>query len=165
MAPHNCYRCKGEEQWVTIAVGTEAEWSALRSVLADPELEDDAFAGPLERWQNQERLDEVVERWTGEREPREAMEILQRAGVAAMVVHTGISIGGDPHVRERGVFETVVHPRIGEKEVVRPPWRLEGVRTHRSAPLIGEHTEYILEEILGLARDEIDRLAEAGVLN
>jgi len=165
MAPHNCYRCKGEEQWITIAVGTEAEWSALRSVLADPELEDDAFAGPLERWQNQERLDEVVERWTGEREPREAMEALQRAGVAAMVVHSGISIGEDPHVRERGVFETVVHPRIGEKKVVRPPWRLEGVRIHRSAPLIGEHTEYILEEILGLARDEIDQLAEAGVLN
>ena len=165
MAPHNCYRCKGEEQWITIAVDTEAEWSALRSVLADPELEDGAFAGPLERWQNQERLDEVVERWTREREPREAMEVLQRAGVAAMLVHTGISIGADPHVRERGVFETVVHPRIGEKEVVRPPWRLEGVRTHRCAPLIGEHTEYILEEILGLARDEIDRLAEAGVLN
>jgi benzylsuccinate CoA-transferase BbsF subunit len=165
MAPHNCYRCKGEEQWLTIAVGTEAEWSALRSVIADPELGDEAFAGPLERWQNQERLDAIVERWTREREPREAMEILQRAGVPAMVLQTGISIGKDPHVRERGVFETVVHPRIGEKAVVRPPWRLEGVRVRRAAPLIGEHTEYVLREILGLSRQEIDRLAEAGALH
>jgi crotonobetainyl-CoA:carnitine CoA-transferase CaiB-like acyl-CoA transferase len=82
-----------------------------------------------------------------------------------MVVHTGASIGKDPHVRERGVFETVTHPRIGEKVVVRPPWRLEGVRVRRAAPLIGEHTEYVLQEILELSRDEIDRLTEAGVLN
>jgi benzylsuccinate CoA-transferase BbsF subunit len=165
MAPHNCYRCKGEDQWITIAVETEAEWSALRSVIVDPELGDEAFAGSPERWRNQERLDAIVERWTREREPREAMEILQRAGVAAMVVHTGASIGKDPHVQERGVFETVVHPRIGEKVVVRPPWRLEGVGVDRAAPLIGEHTETILEEILGLSRDEIDRLEEAGVID
>jgi benzylsuccinate CoA-transferase BbsF subunit len=133
-------------------------------VIGDPELGGDAFADPAARWRNQERLDGILERWTRERDPREAMEILQRAGVAGMVVHTGASIGKDPHVRERGVFETVIHPRIGEKAVVRPPWRLEGVRVRRSAPLIGEHTEYVLEEILGLSRQEIDRLAEAGVL-
>jgi benzylsuccinate CoA-transferase BbsF subunit len=165
MAPHNCYRCRGEDQWLTIAVGTEAEWNALRSVIVDPELENDAFEGPLERWRNRDRLDEIIERWTRERDPREAMEALQRVGVAAMMVHTGLSIGEDPHVQERGVFETVVHPRIGEKAVVRPPWRLEDVRVRRPAPLIGEHTDYILEEILGLPRDEIDRLAAAGVLN
>ena len=82
-----------------------------------------------------------------------------------MVVHTGASIGKDPHVQERGVFDTVVHPRMGERAVVRPPWRLEGVGVRRAAPLIGEHTHYILEEILGLSREEIDRLEEAGVLN
>jgi benzylsuccinate CoA-transferase BbsF subunit len=164
MAPHNCYRCKGEERWITIAVETEAEWRALRSVIVDPELGDEAFAGSLERWQNQERLDAIVERWTREREPREAVETLQRAGVAAMVVHSGASIAKDPHVRERGVFEKVVHPKIGEKAVVRPPWRLEGVRVERPAPLIGQHTEYVLREILGLSRDEIDRLEEAGAI-
>jgi len=165
MAPHNCYRCKGEEQWLTIAVGTEAEWRALRTVIDDPELGDEQLAGPLGRWQHQDRLDAVIERWTRQREPREAMEILQRAGVAAMVVHTGASIGVDPHVRRRGVFQKVTHPRLGERAVVRPPWRLEGVGVRGAAPTIGEHTEYILEEILGLSRDEIDRLEEAGVLH
>jgi benzylsuccinate CoA-transferase BbsF subunit len=164
MAPHNCYRCRAEKQWVTIAVGSDAEWSALRSVISDPELGDEAFAGPVERWRNQERLDSIIERWTRQREPREAVEILQRAGVAAMVVHTGASIGSDPHVRERGVFETVVHPKIGERQVVRPPWGLEGVGVDRPAPMIGEHTEYVLQEILGLSRDEIDRLEEAGAI-
>jgi benzylsuccinate CoA-transferase BbsF subunit len=134
-------------------------------VIADPELGDDAFSGPRERWQNQDRLDAIIERWTRERDPREAMEILQGAGVAAMLVHTGISIGKDPHVRERGVFESVVHPKIGRKEVVRPPWRLEEVRVRHPAPLVGEHTEYVLGEILGLSREEIDRLEEAGALN
>jgi benzylsuccinate CoA-transferase BbsF subunit len=165
MAPHNCYRCSGEEQWVSIAVASEAEWSALRSVITDPELEDESFAGPVGRFEQQDRLDAIIERWTRVRDPGEVTEVLQRAGVAAMVVHTGISIGKDPHVRQRGVFETVAHPRLGEREVVRPPWRLEGVQVRRSAPLLGEHTHHVLSEILGLSSEEIDRLEEAGVLN
>jgi benzylsuccinate CoA-transferase BbsF subunit len=165
MAPHNCYRCKGEDQWLTIAVGTEEEWRALRSVIDDPELGGDAFEGSLERWQNQDRLDAIIERWTREREPREAMELLQGKGVAAMVVHTGASIGRDPHVRQRGVFQKVTHPKLGERAVVRPPWGIEGAGVRGAAPTIGQHTEYVLTEILGLSRDEIDRLEEAGVLN
>jgi benzylsuccinate CoA-transferase BbsF subunit len=165
MAPHNCYRCKGEDQWLTIAVNTDAEWRALREVIADPALEDEAFSSSKQRWQNQEQLDEIITRWTREREPREAMETLQRAGVAAMVLHTGISITKDPHIRERGVFETVVHPKIGEKCVVRPPWRLEGVRVRRAAPMVGEHTHQVLGGILGMTGEEIGALEEEGVLN
>ena len=89
MAPHGCYRCAGEkERWVSIAVGSESEWAALKSVLADPELEDEAFATPHGRWRDQERLDPIVERWTREREPVEATQILQRAGVPALPVET-----------------------------------------------------------------------------
>lgn len=74
-------------------------------------------------------------------------------------------LGADPHVRERGVFETVVHPRIGEKRVVRPPWRLEGLRVRRPAPRIGEHTHCVLAEVLGLWSEEIERLEASGALH
>jgi benzylsuccinate CoA-transferase BbsF subunit len=166
MAPHGCYRCAGEEKrWISIAVGSEAEWEALKSVLADPELEDEAFATPQGRWRDQEQIDTLVERWTRQRDPVEATEILQRAGVAALPVQTSLSVSSDPQVRERGVLTRVEHPVVGERIVVGPPWKCEGVGVRAAAPLIGQHNDYVLGEVLGMSRQEIDRLAQEGVLD
>jgi crotonobetainyl-CoA:carnitine CoA-transferase CaiB-like acyl-CoA transferase len=164
MAPHGCYRCQGEPPWISIAVGDEAEWAALRSVLEDPELGDDAFEGPLERWKNQDRLDEIVGRWTRERTADEAVTRLQRAGVPAMPVHTGTTLAADPHVRERGILQKVDHPKLGERLVVGPPWKLEGAGIRRASPLLGESNQYVLGEILGLSQDEIEKLERADAL-
>jgi benzylsuccinate CoA-transferase BbsF subunit len=164
MAPHGCYRCKGENQWVTIAVESESEWTALKSLIPDPALEDEAFAGPLERWQNQGRLDAILERWTCEREPYQAAQVLQQAGVPCLPVLRGQDLSSNPHLQERDVFRTVNHPVVGRKAVLGPPWKMAGVDVPRPAPLMGEHNDYVLGEILGLSRDEIDQLAEADVL-
>jgi benzylsuccinate CoA-transferase BbsF subunit len=167
MAPHGCYRCTGEERWVSIAVGSQEEWESLKRIIADPALDDDDFNGPLERWHAQDRLDEVIERWTREREPGDVVEALQGAGVAAMQVHTSETIAGDPHVRERGVLQKVEHPVIGERLVVGPPWRFseDEVSVRRAAPLIGEHNDYVLRDLLDLSPEEIERLEQSDVLN
>jgi benzylsuccinate CoA-transferase BbsF subunit len=166
MAPHGCYRC-ADDEWVSIAVGSLEEWTALRRVVADPELDEQAFAGPLERWRNQDRLNEIVERWTRKHDPGEVVAALQRAGVPSMRLHTGASIAGDPHVRERGILQAVKHPNVGERVVVGAPWRFseEGVGVRRRAPLLGEHNRYVLGQILGMSDDEIERLTETGVLS
>ena len=165
MAPHGCYRCAGEERWVSIAVGCDSEWDALRSVLTDPELGDEAFATQAGRWSQQDRLDTIVERWTRSRSPAEASETLRRAGVAALPVETAESVSRDEHVCERGVLTRVQHPVLGERIVMGPPWKLEGAEVRGPAPLIGEGNDYVLGEILGLSRDEIERLARDGVLD
>jgi benzylsuccinate CoA-transferase BbsF subunit len=166
LAPHGCYRCRGDDAWVSIVVGREEEWLALRQSIGDPALDDEAFAGPLERWENQDRLDEIIERWTRERAAEEVEATLQSARVAALRVNNGMTIASDPHVRARGVLERVTHPRVGERLVVGAPWRFseEGVGVRRPAPLLGEHNRFVLGEILGMPDDEIDRLTEAGVL-
>jgi benzylsuccinate CoA-transferase BbsF subunit len=165
MAPHSCYRCKGTSQWVSIAVESEAEWTALKAVIADPALEDAVFADSRERWQNQDRLDEIIERWTREREPYDAAKTLQEAGVVAMPVLTPATMAQDPQVRDRQLLETVEHPVLGKRVVVGSPWRFEGAGVRRAAPLIGEHNDYVLGEILGLSSEEIERLTREGVLN
>ena len=165
MAPHGCYRCR-DEGWISIAVATDEEWRGLKRVIADPALEDAAFAGPVERWHAQERIDEIVERWTREQEPVAAVEALQRAGVAAGRVLSGQNMADDPHVKARGMLEKVEHPTVGERVVVGAPWRFsaDGVGVRRAAPLIGEHNRYVLGEILGMPDAEIERLTETGVL-
>ncbi len=167
MAPHGCYPCRAEGDdgaWVTIAVGTEAEWSSLRSVLADPELGGPDFADAAARKRHEDRLDARIERWTRSRTPEDAVAVLQAAGVAAARLHTGASLSRDPHVIARGTFEEIVHPLLGRLSVVRPPWRMQGLRALGPGPLLGQHNEDVLKGILGLEDAEIERLVEDGIV-
>jgi len=163
MAPHGCYRCRGEGEWgvwATIAVGDDAEWTALLEVLGDPVLEGADFATPRARKRNEGRLDERIERWTRQRPVHEVVESLQARGIPAARMQTGASLSSDPHVQARGVFVPITHPRLGELRVVRPPWRMEGASVSEPAPLLGQHNDYVLGEILGLDAAEIQRLIE-----
>ena len=84
----------------------------------------------------------------------------------AMRVHDEDSIRDDPHVRARGVLQHVEHPVVGCRVVVRAPWRFsnDGVGIRNPAPLLGQHNDYVLGEVLGLPRDEIERLVAKEVL-
>ncbi len=166
-APQGCYRCldrAGDPQWVTIAVTSESDWMALTSVIADPQLEGAEFATPESRLKHHDALDEILERWTAQRSNTESVEALQSAGVAAAIVHSGKSLASDHHLSERGIYQSVEHPLLGEVKVVGPPWRMDGARIPGPAPLLGQHNEHVLKDILGLTGLEIDSLIEDEVV-
>jgi benzylsuccinate CoA-transferase BbsF subunit len=167
MAPHDCFPCAGDGQFVSIAIGSDAEWAALRRAIGDPALDDDRFAGPAERFARQEALGGIIEAWTRTHDVDEAVRILQAAGVPATRVHAADSVAEDPHVRARGFIREIDHPVVGRRRVVGVPWRFGdgGVDIDRHAPLLGEHNEYVLGELLGLSPDEIQALTEAGALD
>jgi len=166
MAPHGCYRCAGEDAWVTIAVSSDAEWISLKRRVADPKLEEARFAGPVERWQNQDALDAILEAWTRTRSVEDVVQELQAAGVAATRVQSAEHITEDPHIRARGFIETVEHPRLGPRHVAGPPWKFHGsdVGIRSRAPLLGEHNAYVLGDLMGLSPQEIERLEREGVV-
>ena len=167
MAPHNCYPCAEDDRWVTIAVATDDEWQALRTVIADPRLEDERFADGYGRWLHQEELDQIIGEWTAGRSPQEVTQTLQAAGVAAMPAHNGRSLVEDPQLRERGLMEWVEHPLSGKRLIAGPPWRFSKTPAsiRRPGPLLGEHNHYVLHDLLGLSEQEIERLTEEGVVN
>ncbi len=83
-APHGCYQCKGEDQWVVIAVSSDKEWEALCRVLEHPEwIRDEKFSDLKKRREHHDKLDERIEAWTSRNTPGEAMNLLQEAGVPA----------------------------------------------------------------------------------
>jgi benzylsuccinate CoA-transferase BbsF subunit len=167
MVPHNCYPCRGEDRWVTIAVSTEEEWQAFCKVLGDPRwTEDERFIDASSRRQNREELDKLVSEWTSQHTDYEVTDILQRAAVAASPTLKGDMVAEDPHVRERRILVEVNHPEIGERLVVGPPWRLSATpaRVPHPSPLLGEHNQYVLGELLGMSQDEIDQLVEEHVV-
>lgn len=167
MAPHNCYRCRGEDNWISIAVADDQEWRALCGAISRPELADDGrFSTAAARWRNQEALDEIVGEWAKDQDEYEAMHRLQAAGIAATPSLSNKALFEDPHLRQRNVFLQVSHPALGNDWVIAPPWRLSetpaGVWSR--SPLLGEHSESVLHELLGMSSEEIRRLEEEQVI-
>ena len=167
MAPHNCYRCKGDDKWISIAVSTDEEWNSLCNAVGHPEwASDERFADSYRRWKNEEALDELIGSWTINHTHYEVMEILQGAGVAAIPSFSNEEIFNDPHFQARGLAVEVNHPVMGNQVVLGPPWRLSETPAEvvKSAPLIGEYNEYIYGELLGMSTPEIKRLIDDEVI-
>jgi len=167
MAPHNCYRCHGEDKWVSIAIATTEEWDALCSVMGNPDwAREPRFADAYSRWSNQEELDRLVTEWTINHTHYEVTEMLQNAGVAAIPSLSNEEIVNDPHFKHRGISTTVEHPVMGEQVVFGVPWRFSKTPSiiTKASPLMGESNDYVFGELLGLSDDEISRLTEEGAI-
>jgi len=167
MAPHGCYPCQGEGHWVTIAVAGESEWQSFCKIIGSPDwTKEQQFADDTSRRQNQEALDNHIAEWTRQHTDYEVMEILQDNGIAAAPTLNGRMVPQDQHCKERGILAEVDHPALGKRLVVGATWRLSGTptRTPQAAPLIGEHNQYVLGELLGMPQDEITRLIEEEVV-
>jgi crotonobetainyl-CoA:carnitine CoA-transferase CaiB-like acyl-CoA transferase len=166
MAPHGTYRCAGEDSWVAIAVGTDAEFASLCGVIGRPELaQDDRFADVISRHRNQDELDAIVSQWTATLSHRDAAAQLQAAGVSAMPVLTIPELVVDAHLHERGFWEEQTHREAGTWTMDGPAWRFDLTPAHirLPAPCFAEHNDYVLRDLLGLSADEIDALEREGV--
>ena len=167
MVPHGNYPCRGEDGWVSIAIGTEEGWNALCRAMGQPSwASDPRFADAYSRSQHQEELDEHLGRWTGEHTAEEVAEILQGAGVAAVPVMNIEDQFINPHFQERGVFVECDHPKVGMEWLPGSPWQLSDTpgRVRRHAPLLGEHNRYVLQELLGYRDGEYEDLEASEVL-
>lgn len=168
MAPHGIYPCKGEDKWVSIAIKTEGEWSAFCRVMGNPTWsKDDKFGDVHKRVSNFKELDQHITEWTLTHSDYEAAEILQNAGVAATPVLSTDGIFLDPHFTERKTFIDVEHPVVGGTVLYNVPWKFKNLDPipMRPAPLLGEHNEYVFEDILGLSGKEIDELNKEEVIS
>lgn len=167
MAPHNCYPCRGEGQWVSIAVGNDAEWQAFCGAVGQPPWSrEERFADALSRWWHREELDALIAEWTRERTPYEVVEVLQGAGVAAMPSFSSAELFHDPHVEARGCFQEVVDPEHGGLTVLMPPWHFSETpaRVERLGPALGQQNEGVFRGLLGMPCDEYDRLVAEQVI-
>ena len=167
MAPHNCYRCQGDDKWVSIAVATDPEWQALCRVMGKPELiNHEKYFDSTARLKNQEDLDEIITQWTRDKDYYEVTKLLQKAGVASAPSLSSEGLFHDPHLKERGVYSQLDHPSIGKDWVIAPPWSLSETpaRIHRHSPLLGEHNEEIFCNLLGLSQEEIHELEKEEVI-
>lgn len=166
-APHNIFRCKGDDAWCAVAVLDDAQWRRLcitigrPAGLADKEL--DTLAGRLARL---EELEAAVATWTLERSPHEVMRTLQAAGVSAGVVSDAKTlIEDDAQLRYRAFWQRIPHPELGDSTFHAPPYRVDGERVElERPPLLGEHTDVLLRDILDYSPEKIASLRRSGAI-
>ena len=167
MSPHNCFRCTGEDEWVSIACETDEEWHALCQAIGQPQLATDArFRTAQARKANEDELERLLTAWTEQHDKWAVTRSLQAAGVAAFPSMNSKDLAEDPHLNERGFFAQLPHPEVGMCTHTGIPWifthAANGVRA--SAPLLGQHTDQVMRDVLGYADQEIARLKEEKVL-
>lgn len=167
MAPHNTYRCAGEDKWIAIAVGNDDEWQALREVMQNPEwAASERFADQFRRWQNREDLDRHVSEWTKGHDYLKLAKKLQQAGVPAGPVMSAQDASEDPHLWEWGYWWKEQHSEAGERVMPGIPVRMSNISDFNftPAPNFGEHNQEVLGGILGLSDEEIARLTEEKIV-
>lgn len=82
MAPHGNYRCRGAESWVAISVRSDAEWQRFCTLLGRQDLaEDPRFLHAQGRRDHADTVDELVEKWTLDKDAYAVMELLQGQGI------------------------------------------------------------------------------------
>ena len=167
MAPHECYPAAGEDNWVSIAVGTEEEWRALCRVMGNPALADDArFKTASLRKENEDALDEIVTVWARQHDRWEVTRMLQAAGVAAFPAMSNKDLAEDPHLLERGFLVEPEHPEIGKRKHAGIPWKMSETpcAVRSAAPIRGADTEDVMKSLLGYTSDKVEQLRKAGIL-
>ena len=167
-APHGAYRCQGDDRWCVISVFTDEEWQSFCRVIGKPAWADDPeFASLLGRKKREDELNKLIEEWTINYTPEEIVALMQANGIAAGVIEDGKDVLEDPQLKHRHHFVALNHSEMGQYMTEATPFKLSKtpLEVHMPAPCLGEHTEHVCTQILGMSDEEFVELLTEGVLN
>ncbi|WP_322769332.1 CaiB/BaiF CoA-transferase family protein [Frankia sp. Cr1] len=173
-APQGAYRTAdplptGElDRWVLISVASDEQWRALTELLGRPEWSQaPELSSAAGRHAAHDQIDERLAAWAATQASTELVDRLVAAGVPAAVVARQDESPGLTPIRERGFFETVLHPVTGGQLLQGYPARLASgppVYNRTSAPLLGQDNADILKGLLGVTDQEYAALEAAEVI-
>ena len=155
----------GENRWVAMAATTEDQWRALVAAIKEPWTDDAAFASVESRLEHADDLDTHIAAWTEARAVDEVEATLRAVGVPVSRAVTGEDMAANEADHASGFFAPLDHPTAGTHHYTALPFTLNGRRVPpKRPPLLGEHTESVLYELLGLDSDEVGELLASGAV-
>lgn len=162
IAPHGVFPVAGDDQWVAIAIATDEEFGALCEMLGAPELGRDArFARLPARLANVDRLEAELAGLTRRFERDELVAKLRARNLAAGPVYRADEVAVDPAFQASPMAIRPKHGEVGERLIPGLPVGFSAIEPdYRPAPLIGEHTDEVLCDLLGYSAAEIAQLRE-----
>tara|TARA_Y100001934_G_scaffold193908_1_gene228672 strand:- start:1593 stop:2840 length:1248 start_codon:yes stop_codon:yes gene_type:complete len=167
--PGRILKCKDWEKdpdAYTYFITQAAVWKNICDVIGKPEWkEDPEFSTPEARLPHLDEVFSTIESWTMSKTKFEVMEICNPLNIPVGPILSMQELAKDQSLRETGTIVEVDHPERGKYLTVGNPVKLsESVSEVSRSPLLGEHTEEILRDIIGLSDDEIAMAREEGAI-
>ncbi len=144
-ALQGCYRVAGDDRWVVVTAPGDSELEALARVVG------------AKKGTTAAAVEDALRDWMSRQDAWDAFHSLQKAGVPAGVVSHGPDLlERDEQLKARGMMNTYQHPEIGDVPIVQPPVLFDGKRppVRAAGPVLGQHTEQVLREQLGLSEEQ-----------
>jgi len=165
VAPSNVYPT-GDGAEVLIAANADSVFIRLCKVMGTPELADDPrFVTHAARGEHMEEIDEIVAAWTATRSCDDVLAMLDEHGVPAGRIFTAPDMLRDPQYLARDMVRRVTSAQGWEVPMTGVVPRFTGTpgSIRHAGPRLGEHTEEVLNELLGLDDDDLAQLRAEGV--
>jgi crotonobetainyl-CoA:carnitine CoA-transferase CaiB-like acyl-CoA transferase len=156
-----------QDRAVAVAVGSEKLWSTFCRVIERPDLERrPEYSTNAERIRNRETLDPLLQDVFRTRPVAEWIARLQAAGIPASLVRNFEEVAEHPQSAVRHMFPELDHPTARRHRVTGTPVKLSETpgAPGEPAPLLGQHTHDVLQELLGLDSAAFDSLAERAIV-
>jgi len=149
--PSQAFECA--DGGVIVICGSEAQYRSFCQALRQPQLADDPrFVTNTQRLAHRRELAEVFNALTRQWRMRELLAVLEAAGIPSGPINRYPEVFADPQVVHRGIAQRVPHPTAGEVTLCANPIRFTGTQAPQptAPPTIGQHTDDILRDVLGL---------------
>lgn len=167
--PGRILKCKGWENdpnAYTYFITQAAVWQKICDVIGAPEWKDDPdYATPPARLPRLNEIFERIEQWTMTKTKFEVMDICNPLDIPVGPILSMKELAEEPSLRETGTIVEVDHPERGKYLSVGCPIKLSDSEvTVERSPLLGEHTEEILTNVLGYEGEDLDRVCASGAV-
>lgn len=165
IVPYTTY--PASDGMVAVAVGNDGQFAKFSAALGHAEWGTDArFAKNKDRVAHRELLDGLIAETLGTDTAEAWVGRLKAAGVPCGRINSVKQAFDDPHTAARRMVETVEHPAIGALKVIGTPFKFSATPTsvRRAPPLLGQHTDEVLRDELGIAAERIAALRAGKVI-
>jgi formyl-CoA transferase len=158
---------EASDKWFVVACGNDRQFAALSRIVQRPELaKDERFTTNAGRVTNRELLEPLLVSIFTSQPAQFWIDRLLAAGVPAGPVNSVSEVFEDPQVLARQMLIELEHPTIGRLKQTGFPFKFSATpaEARLAPPLLGQHTDELLDELFGLSAEEVAALRAAGTV-
>jgi CoA:oxalate CoA-transferase len=167
MTPFQAFATSDGFMAIALRGGTNDQWPLFCAAIDRVDIIDDArFTDGWMRTQNYKELEPILSAVLKNKTTREWIEELEKMGIPCGPVNNIAQVAADPQIAARDMIINLHHPKAGDFKVANSPFKFSRTPTkvEHVSPELGEHTETVLKEVLGMTPGEIRKLKKTGVV-
>jgi crotonobetainyl-CoA:carnitine CoA-transferase CaiB-like acyl-CoA transferase len=164
LTPYETFRTS--DGHVIVGVGNDSLWKRFCAAVGRPDLDTPDLAANASRVERYDELKRRLDALFASKTTEEWLSLLERAGIPVGRVRNVAEVFENPQIESRRMRLEVDHPKLGKLPLTGNPIKLAHARerSHAAPPMLGEHTESVLREYLGMDPSRIESLRAKGVL-